>query len=84
MTLTDGQEIVLIDGRRSGYSPEQVDGTMTVGELIAFLEDLDEDTPVMLCNDQGYTWGEITSCSIEVGTYDEDGETVTASMTERW
>lgn len=31
---------------REGYGTDQVRRTMTVGELIAFLEDYDEDTPV--------------------------------------
>lgn len=32
---------------REGYGPDQVRRTMTVGELIAFLEDYDEDTPAL-------------------------------------
>lgn len=39
---------------REGYGPDQVRRTMTVGELIAFLEDYDEDTPVYLSFDNGY------------------------------
>lgn len=83
MKLEDRQDIILIEGVRTGYSPEQVGSTMTVGELIEYLQEYDEDTPVMLCNDNGYTYGGITWGSIECGTYDEDGETVEAEMTCR-
>ena len=83
MNLEDRQDIILIEGARTGYSPEQVGTTLTVGELIEYLQDYDEDTPVMLCNDRGYTYGAITYGSIECGTYDEDGETVEAEMTGR-
>lgn len=52
-----------IEGRRNGYDPEQCGGTMTVGELIAFLEQFDEDAEVFLNNDNGYTYGSITESS---------------------
>ena len=59
------KEILFIDGRREAYSPEQIrDRTMTVRQLIAFLEDFDEDTLVMLSNDDGYTYGIINECSM--------------------
>lgn len=54
------KEILFIEGRREAYAPHQINYTMTVGELIAFLEDFDEDTLVMLNNDEGYTYGRIT------------------------
>jgi len=59
------KEYLFIDGRRSGYSPDQCEPTVTVGRLIAGLhraiEDgvIDEDTPVYISNDSGYTYGEI-------------------------
>ena len=56
---------VFIDGKRNGYSPEQCGKTMTVRELIAFLEDCDEDAKVYLKNDNGYTYGSITRRDIE-------------------
>lgn len=68
---------LFIQGRRDGYSPYQCGKTMTVGELIALLEDYDEDAKVYLSNDNGYTYGRITENSFEEveddGT-DEDGE----------
>lgn len=54
-----------IEGRREGYAPSQCRKTMTVGELQAFLDNFDEDTPVYLSNDRGYTFGSITESSFE-------------------
>ena len=48
-----------INANRTGYSPCQIQHTMTVGELIAALEEFDEDTPVFLKHDSGYTYGGI-------------------------
>lgn len=58
---------------REGYGLDQVRKTMTVGELIAFLEDYDEDTPIYLSFDNGYTYGGITERNFEED-YGEDGE----------
>lgn len=58
-----------IEGRRNGYSPKQCGRTMTVGELIGFLQDFDEDTPIYIKNDNGYTYGNITE-----GSFEEDDE----------
>ncbi|RKI66954.1 hypothetical protein D7V91_11440 [bacterium 1xD42-67] len=55
---------IYIDTKREGYGPDQCKRTMTVGELIAFLSDFDEDRPVYLCNDNGYTYGSITDRDI--------------------
>ena len=68
-------EVLTIDGRRTGYTIEQVyDMTMTVGQLIEALQDYDEDMPVLLNNDNGYTYGEITwsSFQVEEEELDED------------
>ena len=58
---------------REGYGTDQVRKTMTVGELIAFLEDYDENTPIYLSFDNGYTYGGITEARFEED-YGEDGE----------
>lgn len=58
---------------REGYGIDQVRKTMTVGELIAFLEDYDENTPIYLSFDNGYTYGGITEGRFEED-YGEDGE----------
>ena len=68
-------EKVFIDGRRDGYSPDQCGKTMTVGELISYLEDFDEDAKVYLKNDNGYTYGRITANSIDADeSYDDEEE----------
>ena len=40
---------------REGYGIDQIRRTMTAGELINFLAQYDEDTPVYLSFDNGYT-----------------------------
>ncbi len=65
---------VFIEGRRDGYGPDQCKKTMTVGELIAMLEDYDEDAKVYLKNDNGYTYGSITQSSFEEDYEDEEPE----------
>lgn len=50
---------------REGYAVEQIKSTMTAGELIRFLEDFGEDTPVYLSFDNGYTYGGITERRFE-------------------
>ena len=55
--------IITIEGRREGYGPDQIKHTMTVGELIDWLNQFDEDSRVILDNDNGYTYGSITSSS---------------------
>lgn len=60
-----GHRKLFIDGKRTGYSPEQCGETLTVGQLIAALQrgieygELSEDMPIYLCNDRGYTYGVI-------------------------
>ena len=63
---------LFIEGRREGYSVEQIDRTMTVGDLIAFLEDYDENTEIYLKNDNGYTYGSITESSFEEDAEEEE------------
>ena len=65
---------VFIDGKRNGYSPAQCGKTLTVGELIAILQDFDEDSKIFLKNDNGYTYGSITSHNIDEEICDDDDE----------
>lgn len=58
------KEALFIDGKRNGYSPEQCGKTLTVGELIEVLSNYDEELPVYLRNDNGYTYGSITGYDI--------------------
>ena len=50
---------LILKAERTGYTPAQVGQTMTVGELIAFLSDYDEDMPIYTSQDNGYTYGGI-------------------------
>lgn len=58
---------------REGYGIDQIRRTMTVGELIEFLGNYDEDTPVYLSFDNGYTYGGITEDRFEED-YEEDND----------
>lgn len=55
---------IIIETTRAGYAPEQVGRTMTVGELIAILEEFDPDTPVVTSHDRGYTYGPVRESDI--------------------
>ena len=66
--------VLFIEGRREGYTPAQCGRTMTVGELIDMLSGYDEDTPVYLNNDNGYTFGSIDDMSFEERCTDEEDE----------
>lgn len=65
-------EGLIFDTFREGYGIDQVKHTMTVGELIAFLEDYDEDMPVYLGFDKRYTYGGIKENSFELIDLDEE------------
>ena len=57
--------ILTINAYREGYAPDQIASTMTVGELIEFLNNFDEDEKVYLSHDNGYTYGGITVSRFE-------------------
>lgn len=66
---------LFIKGRRNGYGPDQCGRTMTVGDLIEYLSQFDEDTKVYLKNDGGYTFGSIDERSFEeASSEDEESE----------
>lgn len=69
-----GDMVLFINGNRDGYSPEQCDRTMTVGELIEFLSDFNDDTLVMMKNDNGYTYGSIGYVDFEDEVVFDDEE----------
>ena len=56
---------LFINANRTGYGTDQIDRTMTVGELMAYLDQFDEDMPVYLKHDRGYTYGGITEWDFE-------------------
>lgn len=65
------KECIYITGKRNGYGPEQCGRTLTVGELIELLSEFDEDTPIYLNNDSGYTYGSITEQDVWPDEYEE-------------
>ena len=64
-------EKLIYSTSREGYDVDQINRTMTVGELIDFLAQYDEDTPIYLSFDNGYTYGGITEERFEED-YGED------------
>lgn len=63
---------IRINAMRTGYSPEQISRTMTVGKLKSFLEDFDDDLPIYLSHDNGYTYGGIPESCIDEAEYEND------------
>lgn len=63
---------LFIKAEREGYAPDQIRETMTVEELIGYLEQFDGDTPVYLSHDNGYTFGGIRWNSFSENECDED------------
>lgn len=66
--------IVTLDTCRTHHSAQAAaKNSMTAGELISYLEQYSEDTKVVFCNDEGYTYGVIEHNSIgEVSISEED------------
>ena len=65
---------ITFETKREGYAPDQCGSTMTVGELIQYLEQFDEDTKVFYSNDNGYTYGSIKSYQIQENYGDDEDE----------
>ncbi len=70
--LGAARRLIFIEGTRSGYGPEQCGRTFTAGELAEFFSQFDEDTPVYLRNDNGYTYGEINERTVEACDFEEE------------
>lgn len=68
------KQVLKIEAKREGYTLNQVTRTMTVGELISYLEQFDEDTKVYLSHDGGYTYGGIREYDIMDDWYDEEAD----------
>lgn len=58
---------------REAYGLEDIRRTMTVGELVAHLQEYDPDTPVCLSFDDGYTYGGLNERGFEELWDDEEG-----------
>ena len=70
------RKLVFINANNDGYEPSQCGPTLTVGELIELLSDFDEDRPVYLRFDNGYTYGSIPVHALveEEGELEEEEE----------
>lgn len=62
---------LVISAMRESYGKDDV-RTMTVAELIAALEEFDDDMPVILSHDSGYTYGGIRYDLMEEEEDEED------------
>lgn len=65
---------LFLEAHRQGYSPEQIDETMTVGELIEYLSQYDDEIPIYLTHDNRYTYGGITWDLFDMEEYDGNEE----------
>lgn len=54
-----------IEATREAYSLKGLDPTMTVGEMIEYLQQFDEETPIVISNDCGYTYGALNIYSFK-------------------
>ena len=64
---------LILNTMREGYAIDQIKRTMTVAEFRDFLEGYDDETPVCLSFDNGYTYGGIDESNFEFEeNYDEE------------
>ena len=76
------KQVLYINAEREGYAIDQIRNTMTVGELICYLEQFDEDTPVYLKHDRGYTFGAIKESRFEDEEVEGDDDEETDDESE--
>lgn len=66
-------EYLEIGARRDAYSVDDViERTLTVGELVDILEEYEDDTPVILSHDGGYTYGALHEGRITLEKTDDE------------
>lgn len=63
---------LIINTMHEGYGLDQIKSTMTVADLKAFLDDYDDETPIYLSFDNGYTYGGITEERVELSEGDDE------------
>lgn len=78
------KKALFIEGIHNGHNPVQCGSTMTIRDLIDWLEEtasvLGDDAPVYLRNDNGYTYGSINDYYFNTGKFDNDH----AELDEEW
>ena len=75
--MANVERVIVFEAKRDGYSIDQVANyAMTVGELISYLEDYEEDDVVIISHDNGYTFGSLSwryeSIADEDGHFEEE------------
>ena len=65
-------EYITLETHRTGYAVDQCGHTLNVGELIDYLSQWDEETPIYFSNDSGYTYGSL--CFDDINSEFEDGD----------
>ena len=72
------REPLFINANNNGYEPSKCGRTLTVGELIELLSYFDEDRPVYLRFDDGYSYGSIGEYDFntaeDLGEFEEELE----------
>lgn len=68
------KEYITIETHRNGYSVNQCGKTLTVSELVDYLTQWDDDTPVYFSNDNGYTYGAISFDDINSAEEDDEDD----------
>ena len=63
---------LIINVEREGYALSQVRSTMTVGDLIEFLSNFDEDRLVYIGHDNHYTFSGIHEEDVEADYEEEE------------
>ena len=66
------KRVLYIAAQREGYGIDQIRHTMTVRDLIDYLEQFDEEAQVYLRHDGGYTYGGISWNDIEEDYSDDE------------
>lgn len=63
---------LIIIANKDSYSTDDIYNTMTVGDLKSFLNDVEDDTPIYLSFDGGYTYGALRDDRMDVEYGDEE------------
>jgi len=73
------KKALVFEALRTGYGIDQIaNSAITVGDLIEFLQEFEEDTLFVLSHDGGYTYGSVKAYTASVYEETEDGDFVEA------
>ncbi len=66
-------DILIMQTSRNAYSKEDAaKNSLTVGELIAILEQYDEDDVIVTSHDRGYTFGRVKERDFDIAEADDE------------